>query len=230
MPTLVYLILAAVIGYIFGAIPFGYLLVKISKKVDLRQIGSGRTGGTNSFRAAGLVVGIVTSVLDVLKAACGVWLVQALFADGLSMRWMPWAVVTAGVMSVVGHNWSAYIGWKGGAGTGPNVGWAGAIWFPVVPIAFVVVLGILLGIGIASIASMAMAAVIPISFAVLYLAGVHPYNSTSAYIIGGLITAAIITWALRPNIKRLLRGEERLVGPRARLARRRNRAKQSQQE
>jgi glycerol-3-phosphate acyltransferase PlsY len=215
MLSSVYFILSALIGYMFGAIPVGFILVKAIKGVDLRSVGSGRTGGTNSFRAGGVTVGVLTSIFDVLKAACGVWLIRALFADQLPIAWLPWAEVTSGIMSVIGHNWSVFLGWKGGAGTAPNVGWAGAEWFPIVPIAIVVVLGVLLTIGIASIASLAMSAAIPIAFLILYLTGVEPYDSTLAYIIGGIVGAAIITWSLRPNIKRLIQGKERIVGPRA---------------
>lgn len=219
MPNVLYLLLSAAIGYVFGAIPVGFILVKLTKGIDLRQFGSGRTGGTNSFRAGGVAVGVLTSILDVLKAACGVWLVRALFVDSLSVAWLPWAEVSSGIMSVIGHNWSVFLGFKGGAGTAPNVGWAGAVWFPIVPVAIVVVLGVLIFVGIASLASLAMSAVIPISFAVLYLTGTAPYDDTLAYIIGGVIAAAIISWSLRPNIRRLMKGEERIVGPRARRRR-----------
>ncbi|MDX1613326.1 MAG: glycerol-3-phosphate acyltransferase [Candidatus Promineifilaceae bacterium] len=229
MPAIFYLLLSGLIGYLFGSIPVGFLLVKATRQTDLRQVGSGRTGGTNSFRAAGLMVGVLTAVGDVLKAACGVWVVQALLGGVLSATWMPWAEVSAGIMSVVGHNWSVFIGFHGGAGTGPNVGWAGAIWFPVVPIAILVVLGVLVGLGIASIASLAMAAVIPLSFAVLYVAGVAPFDATLAYIVGSLIAATVVVWALRPNIRRLLAGEERIVGPRARR-RARQQGEQEEQE
>lgn len=221
MSTAIYLIPAGLIGYLLGAIPFGYLLVKATKRVDLRQIGSGRTGGTNSFRAGGLWVGVLTAVTDVLKAACAVWIVRAIFSNIAPSNWLPWLEVTSGVMSVIGHNWSVFLGWGGGAGTGPNVGWAGAIWWPIVPIAIIVVAGLLLGVGMASVASLAMAAVIPISFIGLYLAGVSPFADTLAYIVGGLISASVVAWALRPNIKRLLSGNERLVGPRARAKARR---------
>jgi len=209
------LLLSALIGYLFGAIPFGYLLVKARKGIDLRQFGSGRTGGTNSFRAGGLAIGIATSVLDVLKAAAAVWSVRALFGGALTEQWLPWSEALAGVFSVVGHNWSIFIGWRGGAGTGPNVGWAGAIWFPIVPAALVIVFISLVVIGIASIASIAMAIAVPLSFLVLYFAGVEPYDATTAYIVGGVAAGAIIAWSLRPNIKRLLEGNERHVGPRA---------------
>ena len=215
MSIFIYLILSALIGYLFGAIPVGYIVVKVTKGIDLREFGSGRTGGTNSFRAGGVWIGVLTVILDVLKAACGVWLVQALFAGQLPSEWLPWAKAASGVMSVVGHNWSIFLGWRGGAGTAPNVGWAGAVWFPIVPIAALVVLGVLLGIGMASLASLAMSAVIPVAFAILYIAGVEGYDNTLAYIVGGIISAAIITWSLRPNIRRLVAGEERIVGPRS---------------
>ena len=219
--TAIYALLSGGIGYSLGALPIGFLLVKLTRKIDLREIGSGRTGGTNSFRAAGLVVGILTAIVDVLKAACAIWVVRALFADSLIGGRLPWVEISTGVMSVIGHNWSVFLGWRGGAGTGPNVGWAGAIWFPVVPIALVVVLGTLLSLGVASVASLAMAAVIPLAFVALYLLHKSPYDSTIAYMIGGVVAALVVAWALRPNIKRLIQGGERVVGPRARRLRRR---------
>ena len=212
MSTFITLILSLLIGYIFGAIPFGYILVKIAKQVDLREIGSGRTGGTNAFRAAGVATGVITSILDVLKGACAVWVTRALFADAVSTEWLPWLVAAAGVMSVAGHNWSVFIGWKGGAGTGPNVGWAMAVWWPVAIITCIVGGVLLISVGMASVASLAVAALIPIIFAVRYFTGADP---TAAHMVGGLITAAIVTWALRPNISRIIAGEERLVGPAA---------------
>lgn len=212
MGNIVYFLAAGLLGYIWGAIPFGYLYVKWRKGIDIRRVGSGRTGGTNSFRAAGLSVGIVTSLSDVLKGFLAVTLARLLLGGVLSETLLPWALVTAGVMAVVGHNWSIFLGWGGGAGTGPNVGWAAALWLPILPIAFLVMVGLLVGLGMASVASLAMAAVIPIVFAVRYFSGLDP---TPAYMVGGLATAAAVTWALRPNIKRLLTGTERVVGPRA---------------
>jgi glycerol-3-phosphate acyltransferase PlsY len=213
--------LSALIGYLFGALPIGFLLVKWTKKIDLREIGSGRTGGTNSFRAAGLPVGILTAVTDVLKAACAIWVIRAVYSEALTAAALPWAEIVTGIMSVVGHNWSVFLGWGGGAGTGPNVGWASAIWWPVAPIAAIVVAGLLWIVGMASVASLAMAAVIPISFLSLYLLGVDPYDNTIAYVIGGILSASVVAWALRPNIKRLLEGKERIVGPRAKRLKRR---------
>ncbi|MEW5986945.1 MAG: glycerol-3-phosphate acyltransferase [Chloroflexota bacterium] len=212
MSNFVYVLLAALIGYVLGAIPFGFLYVKATRKVDLRTVGSGRTGGTNSFRAAGLAVGVLTSISDALKGAAGVWIVNGLFRSVLDKSWLPWALVTAGLMSVVGHNWSVFLKWAGGAGTGPNVGWSSALWPPMLPIALVVVVGLLLGVGMASVASLAAAVVVPVVFAIRYFTG----HGHLAYLVGGVVTAAVIIYALRSNIKRILNGTERLVGPRAR--------------
>jgi glycerol-3-phosphate acyltransferase PlsY len=211
-----YLVLAGLIGYFCGAIPFGYLYVKATKGINILDVGSGRTGGTNSYRAAGIGTGIITALSDVLKGFAAVWLVRTFLAPQLSADWLPWLSVVAGVMTVVGHNWSIFLGWRGGAGTGPNVGWASAIWWPMFPISWLVMFVFLIGVGMASVASLAMAAVIPTAFMILYIAGVPGYSDTIAYVCGGLASAGVVVWALRPNIKRLLAGEERLVGPRAR--------------
>jgi glycerol-3-phosphate acyltransferase PlsY len=68
-----------------------------------------------------------------------------------------------------------------------------------------------------------MAAIIPIVFAILYFAGVNVQMGiadTPAYMLAGIITALIVTYALRPNIKRLMEGNERIVGPRAKRLKR----------
>lgn len=212
-----YLLAGGLIGYIFGAIPFGWIFVRLTEGIDLREIKSGRTGGTNAMRAAGPVVGGLTAIGDVLKGAAAIWLARAIFSTVLSAVWLPWAEVVVGLMTIVGHNWSIFLGWGGGAGTGPNVGWSSAVWWPIAPIAAVVVVGVILVTGMASVASLAMGAVIPITFAILYFA--TDVISSPAYFVGGILTLLVVTWALRPNIRRILNGTERMVGP---AARRRN--------
>ena len=156
-------------------------------------------------------VGVLTSLSDVLKGAASVWIVSWLFGDALGPM-LPWMQATAGVMSVVGHNWSIFLKFGGGAGTGPNVGWSSAIWLWILPIAFLVMGGMLYFVGMASVASLSMAVVTIIVFAYRYLAGI---DATPAYLAGSIVAGLVVTWALRPNIKRVLNGTERLVGPRA---------------
>lgn len=209
---ILYFLLAALIGYLLGSIAFGYLYVRLFKGEDLRQVGSGRTGGTNSFRAAGLWVGVLTAVSDVIKGAAAVWLTKWLLADAIDPTLLPWALAVAGVSSVIGHNWSVFLRFGGGAGTAPNVGWSATVWLWIFPIAFLVMGGMLYFVGMASVASLSMAAVTVIIFAIRYFMGLDP---TPAYLVGSIAAGLIIAWALRPNIRRVLNGTERLVGRRA---------------
>ena len=212
---ILYFLLAALIGYLCGSVPFGYIYVRLFKGEDLTKIGSGRTGGTNSFRAAGLGVGVLTSFSDVLKGAAAVWLTRWLLGDALGPALLPWAVALAGVFAVVGHNWSVFLRFGGGTGTGPNVGWSAAIWPWIFPIAFLVMGGMLYFVGMASVASLSMAAVTITIFAIRYALGI---DATLAYLTGSIVAGLVVTWALRPNIRRVLNGTERLVGRRARRA------------
>lgn len=207
-----YFLIAALAGYILGSIPFGFLYVKAKTGKDIRTIGSGRMGGTNSYRAGGVAIGILTALSDFLKGAVSIWVSTWLFADKVDPTLLPWIVTTGGVMAVMGHNWSIFLKFKGGAGTGPNIGWATAVWWPIFPIGFVMMLGLFWLVGMASVASMAMALLIPIVFAIRYFMGIDP---TPAYMVGGILTCLAVAWALRPNFKRIAEGNERIVGPRA---------------
>ncbi len=213
MPVVVTFLLIALVAYLIGAIPPGYLYVKWVKRQDVRTIQSGRTGGTNVLRAAGVAAGVITALSDVLKGAGAVWATQALFAPSLAAENLPWAQALAGLSAVVGHNWSIYIGFAGGAGTTPNVGWASTVWWPIFPINLVVGVVLMWQVGIASVTSLVVCALIPIVFAIRYLAG---HDASPAYLVGAIVCFLTVAWSLRPNIRRLLAGEERVVGPRAR--------------
>ena len=218
----VYMLLAAVIGYFCGAIPFGFIYVKLATGQDVREIGSGRVGGTNSMRAAGWKIGFLTAMSDVFKGALAIWIVNWLFTGAVTEEQLPLLHIAAGTLVVIGHNWSVFMGFKGGAGTGPNIGWAAVIWFPMFPVGFAIMLGLIYFLGIASVASMTMALVIPVGFGILYYTNNPVLDPmTPIYMIGGIITAAIVAFALRGNFQRLLRGEERIVGLRAQLRKRR---------
>ena len=199
------------LAYLVGAIPFGFLLVKLFSGQDIREIESGRTGGTNAMRAAGFPIGLATSLLDILKSASMVWIARYFYPD---QSW--WHVLT-GVFTVIGHNYSIYMIKKdssgkltlsGGAGGTPAVGALVGLWWPniliLVPIGYLIVMGI----GYASIATMSLPLIGSLIFLIRFLTLEEP----AAYIFAGLLSEILILWALRPNIKRLLSGSERIVG------------------
>ncbi len=206
-------VLAALFGYLMGAIPFGYLVVKWLKGKDIRTVGSGRTGGTNAVRAAGPVAGLLTGTGDIAKGVIAVWGAGWLAAQ-LDLRMPEIAQALAGVMAVIGHNHSVFLSWRGGVGTGPNVGVAAGFWFPALVILAPLVPVLLVATGYASVTSLAIAALVPVLFAVRALVVKAPWE----YAAYGVLAGTVVVWALRPNIARLKAGTERLVGPRAKAA------------
>lgn len=202
-------ILAGLIGYALGAIPVGLLVCRI-QGVDPRLHGSGRTGGTNVWRATHSVPSaLITVAGDVVKGLVPVFAARALFPG------VPLAQALAGIGAVAGHNWSVYIQFGGGAGTMTNFGALFAlspftclVMIPMALLAFAI-------LRIASVASLAVAWAALVVLVLLAVSGVdlNPFAQPSALdqIAYGVGQAALITYALRPNIGRLRRGEERRV-------------------
>ena len=202
--------LVALAGYLIGSIPFGYVVVKTFSGQDVREFGSGRTGGTNAMRAAGFGAGLLTASLDLLKASAAVWLAQSV----LSADARPLGMALAGLGAILGHNYSLFLKFKGGAGGAPCVGAALGMWPWSALIAVPVGVGILYGVGYASLATLSVAVTITALF-VLRTYVLHVPGAAAEFILYGLGAFVLLAWSLRPNIKRLLRGEERLVGWRA---------------
>jgi len=190
------LLIADVAAYLLGSIPSGLFWAWAIKHIDARQSGSGRTGMTNVWRTAGFVPALLTAICDGLKGAAAIWGARIL---GLE----PWGVAMVGAAAVVGHNYSLYLKFKGGAGTMISIGIAAALWAGSLPI--LAGGGVLMALlmGHASIASICIAGLLPVLFGL---------RGNGAYALGfGLPTMALTLWALRPNIGRLLKGKERFL-------------------
>ena len=203
-------------AYILGSIPSGLLIVRLTTGKDVRTIESGRTGGTNVARAAGMWAGILTALMDGLKAALGVWLSQWLFPQSV------WLHILAPLAAILGHNYSIFLMEKnsegkvrlrGGAGGASCVGGSVGLWAPsffiIVPVGAL----ILYFLGYASVATLSAALLSTIVFAWRAAIGASPWE----YLLYGIFAFLILAWSLRPNIKRLIQGNERIVGFRARL-------------
>ena len=175
-----------ILGYLAGSIPFGYLLVKLFTNQDVREVASGRTGGTNSMRAAGFPIGLATSLLDIIKSAAIVWLVRYLFPQNY------WIQVLVGFLAVLGHNYSVFLLERdsqgklkigGGAGGTPAVGAIVGLWLPsfliMVPLGYLIVMVI----GYASIATMSLPLIGSLIFLIRYLVLGEPWQ----YIFSGLL-------------------------------------------
>jgi len=203
-------ILTFPLAYLIGSIPSGLLVVKIATGKDVRNIESGRTGGTNAMRAAGPIAGLFTALLDISKGAAAIWVGQSLFSSP------DWIVAINGFLAILGHNYSAFLieknengklRFKGGAGGATTLGVAIGLWVNswvvILPIAGLVYLLI----GYASITTISIALSTMGIFTVKAINGVTPW----VYAIFGAASVGAVLFALKPNLQRLKEGTERHV-------------------
>jgi glycerol-3-phosphate acyltransferase PlsY len=202
MRDAVMLVVAVGVAYLVGSFPAGYLLGRLWG-VNVLEHGSGRTGGTNVFRSAGIVPALLTGALDIGKGALAVWLAGQITG-------YPAVQVLAGGAVILGHNHSVFLHFHGGAGVGTSLGALGAIYLPAA-IGLVVLLLVLIAVTrYASLGSLIVTTLMPIVLLVLGITG----RLSLTYIGYGFLAWVIIVLAHRSNIDRLLKGTERRLGER----------------
>ena len=187
-------LLALLIGYLLGSIPFGLLLTRAAGKGDIRDVGSGNIGATNVLRTGSKGLAIATLLLDALKGAAAVVIAQKLWPDAVSFA-------AAGAM--IGHLYPVWLRFKGGKGVATLLGVLAPL-LPVAALVYAVVwVGLLLILRISSVAGMAAAASAPVTAAVLGDQALFPM------LLG---FALLVIWKHRENIGRLAKGQEPRLG------------------
>jgi glycerol-3-phosphate acyltransferase PlsY len=187
-------VLALVIGYLLGSIPFGLLLTRLAGKGDIRDIGSGNIGATNVLRTGAKGLAAATLALDAVKGAVAVMVAQ---------RFWPEAINYAAAGAFVGHLYPVWLRFKGGKGVATLLGILVPLLWQAALLYAVVWLGLLFVLRISSVAGMTAAISAPITAAVLGNMALVPM------LLG---FALLIIWKHRENIRRLLNGEEPRVG------------------
>ena len=190
------------LAYLLGSIPWGYSFLHWRRGVDIRGLGSGRTGMSNVLRTGGGRVAAVVLLLDLSKGVLVVLLSRELIGT-------TGAEVAAGLLALVGHNWPVFLNFRGGRGIATGLGglsvmapipaaMAAAAFIPVTLISRYLSLGSITGVVTACLSLLA-----------LTLIG-QMYSSTYSWY--ALIGGGIILWQHRDNIQRLLKGTERRLG------------------
>ena len=193
--TIITLFLAALAGYLFGAIPFGILMAKVFGLGDLRAIGSGNIGATNVLRTGNKLAAFLTLILDAGKAGIAVLLAGALFGE--------LAGLVAGLAAFVGHCYPVWLGFKGGKGVATFFGlifaacWpvgvaAGATWLVVAALSRYSSLSALIASALAPVYAAALGGTLMVPFLI--------------------VLALLIFWRHTENIQRLLKGTEGKIG------------------
>lgn len=205
--------IVVIIGYLLGSIPFGLLISRRARGVDIRQYGSGRTGTTNVLRTAGKKAAALAAFLDVLKGVLSVifaglivgegYLVVGGFTLGILV-----AQVLAALAAIAGHIWPIFLKFRGGRGVATFMGGMIALYPP----AGLVGGGIMLiGAGLTRYASLGSIAGVVGAYIILVpltIVGGLPME----YLAYALVGAVLIIVMHRDNIARLLSGKERKLG------------------
>lgn len=193
---------AALVGYIVGSLPLGFLIARGRGGIDLRRVGSGNVGATNVFRTAGTSLGLLVMLVDVAKGASGVWLARL-----LSSSPEPHTEALAGLTAIIGHIYPVWLRFVGGKGVAVACG----VFAVLAPLAT-------LGAAAVFIAATWMTKYVSLgsilaTMALPALEWLRPGGE--AVEVAATYAAALILFRHRSNIVRLLRGTERRLGQRA---------------
>ena len=188
-------LLAILIAYLLGAIPFGFLLVKFTKGADVRASGSGNIGATNVLRATGPAEAVATLILDIAKGFVAVWLAAKLTHDA------PLWTSVAALAVMAGHAFPVFLQFKGGKAVASFIG--AFLYLTPLPLAVSLLLLV-----------MAVVATRHISAGSILAAGTFPLgvwmilHPPLEVTLAALVAGAFIVYRHRDNIARLRAGTE----------------------
>lgn len=184
-------ILSFFLGFFLGSIPYGYILAKWVKKIDIRQYGSGNIGTTNVWRVCGKQLGIFVFILDASKG-----LLPVLWVAHYNINY----ALLCGIGAILGHTFTPYLKFKGGKSVATGLG----IFIGIAPIPSIISFGIWVLIlritGWVSVASMSASATLVI---LIFFA-----HRLSPIFFCALVSFLLVVVAHRSNIKRLIQGKE----------------------
>jgi len=200
-------LLTAILGYLLGSLPTGFLIARASG-VDIREAGSGNIGATNVLRTVGKVPGVIVLLIDALKGFAGAaWvpiLVTWILAPTGGKPLPEVLLILGGVASILGHNYTLWLGFKGGKGVATTAGALAALMPMTLLISLVVWMLSFVISRYVSLASVIAAASLPVTTGLL---GRSNWMLAFATVMG-----AMSIWKHRSNIQRLLNGTESRFG------------------
>lgn len=199
-------IILLVCSYFLGSIPFGLIVGKVVKGVDIREHGSGNIGATNVMRILGPKWGTFVFILDVLKG-----FIPTFAASKLNLP-SDWFIVLAGAMAAVGHTFSPFIKFKGGKGVATSLGLIIGLNPVIAGITLVIFTLVLLVTKYVSLSSCIATA--GVFFMMLFWKSMN--TPPSFLIVVGVLTLAIIIKHI-PNFKRIANGTESKIGQKVKI-------------
>lgn len=202
--NLLFLAISTVGAYLIGSIPVAYMFGRMLKGLDIREHGSGNMGATNAFRVLGRGPGTIVLILDIIKGIIPVTLLANAFSQGNAL-----SLVIISIAAVAGHNWTIFLGFKGGKGMATSLGVLIGLAMQLPGLRIVLVLATMTWLvffilfGFVSLASIAAAIALPVLMVV--------YNAPFSMKMMSMVLCIFIVFRHRSNIKRLGSGQETKV-------------------
>jgi glycerol-3-phosphate acyltransferase PlsY len=207
MPTI---ILVALLSYLIGSIPFGYLLVRTVQGADIRELGSGNIGATNVARTSP-ALGVLTLILDALKGSAAVLVAMqishSLGAPAALSFTAYWKCVLAGFFAVVGHIFPVWLRFRGGKGVATGLG----SFVLLAPRAVLVMIAIFIAM-VAIFRYVSLASIVAVALFPLLAWLLRDYHQYAPVLAIMAITAILIVAKHHQNIRRLMAGNENKLG------------------
>jgi glycerol-3-phosphate acyltransferase PlsY len=197
--------LALVVCYLLGAIPFGLIVGKVTRGIDIRDFGSGNIGFSNVLRTLGFGPGLAVFFFDTAKGLAAVVICRRL-------EMSEYLVVTGGILSIVGHSFSVFLRFQGGKGVATSLGMITGLNPIIAGIAFGLWLLLVAVTRIISVASIVAAVSVPVMMFFWRTPPVHP-----AYRAIAVVATMLIIVKHASNVKRLFAGTEARIGQRVKV-------------
>lgn len=189
-----------IVSFLLGAIPFGYLVSRFVKGIDIRKHGSGNVGATNVFRVVGKSWGILVFALDFLKGFI------VLFLTYQSGGFGPYFLILIGILAILGHNWTPFLRFKGGKGVATSLGVLFALSFSFSSLKIILLAALLVWIIVFLLSRIVSAASLLASFVFLILS-LFLSEMIQVKILAVLLFLFIVI-RHKSNIERILKGKE----------------------
>ena len=200
------LFLSALIGYLFGSIPFGLILTKLAGLGDIRSIGSGNIGATNVLRTGNKLLAFLTLIFDGGKGAAAILLgtyIIVYFFPLIEMYQAIWIPLLLGFFAIIGHCYPVWLKFKGGKGVATALGTLLMLNFTVGALACLTWLLVAVISRYSSLSALVAIALTPLT----------SYFFDSIEMVGVCaVIAALVFYKHRTNIHRLLKKEEPKIG------------------
>ncbi|WP_157950194.1 glycerol-3-phosphate acyltransferase [Vallitalea okinawensis] len=195
--------IASFVGYLFGCFQSSYFIGKFIKKIDIRDLGNGNAGASNTTVAFGAKYGLIVAVLDILKAVVSIAIMRLIFKNSVPEIELYNILFLNGLFVIIGHNFPFFMSFKGGKGTASLLGMLLAIDFRLGLLGILVMVVIPLVTDYIVLGTMGLI--------ILLIGGTLLIHNHVVSLLIVTFIAAMSVYKHIPNLKRIINGSEKRV-------------------